>query len=61
MNTFTKVLLACMPAAALAETEIIKLNAGNMQGSDFTLEEGAALEFHWTGPAKIRLSSNPNT
>ena len=52
MNTFTKVLLACMPAAALAETEIIELNAGNMQGSDFTVEEGEALEFHWTGPGE---------
>ena len=51
MNTFTKVLLACMPAA-LAETEIIELNAGNMQGSDFTVEEGEALEFHWTGPGE---------
>ena len=53
MNTMMKALLACMPAAALAEdVEIIKLNARNMQGSDFVVEEGDALEFHWTGPGE---------
>ena len=47
-----KALLACMPATALATesaiAETILLNAKNMQGGKFYVEEGKALEFRWT-------------
>ena len=54
MNTFTKAILACMPAMALASSiEIIELKPTNVQGSDFTIDSEDALEFHWTGPGKV--------
>lgn len=53
MNTFTKAILACMPAMALAEREIVELTPTNVQGSDFTIDSEDALEFHWTGPGKV--------
>ena len=50
MNTMMKALLACMPATALADTEIIELSANNLQGSDFLVDSVDALEFYWAGP-----------
>ena len=50
MRTLTKVLLACMPATALADKEVIDLNIRGIQGSEFVVDIDDVLVFQWTGP-----------
>ena len=53
MSIMMKALLACMPATAvlaMGNTEVIEITESNMSGTDFHLEMGDTLEFHWKGP-----------
>ena len=39
-----------MPATALADKKVIDLNTRGIDDSEFVVDMGDALEFHWTGP-----------